>query len=183
MRRLLRYSHWTVIGLLALAAACAPVQLPSPTPTPGGDESTPEASPTPAPQTTPPAALPTGTPPASPPFDLATVVPSEVPVVGPLPSDLEARILADLETRTGAARDTFRLIRAESVVWSDGSLGCPQPGVFYTQMLVEGYWIVYQVGDQLFDYRASQGGDFRLCETPLRLEGGKLPPTAVIVVP
>ena len=33
----------------------------------------------------------------------------------------------------------------EPVTLSDGSLGCPQPGEFYTQVLVRGYWIVFDV--------------------------------------
>ena len=39
----------------------------------------------------------------------------------------------------------MRLIRDEAVTWSDGSLGCPQPGEYYTQVLVPGYWIVFDV--------------------------------------
>jgi hypothetical protein len=61
------------------------------------------------------------------------------------------------------------VIRDQAVTWSDGSLGCPQPGVFYTQALVPGYWVVLQVGDQEYDYRASERGHFVLCE------GGGLP--------
>src|SRR5262245_3541915 len=31
-------------------------------------------------------------------------------------------------------------VRAEPVVWSDGSLGCPEPGMEYAQALISGYW-------------------------------------------
>ncbi len=55
------------------------------------------------------------------------------------------------------------LVRAQAVTWSDGSLGCPEPGMSYTQALVEGYWIVLDAGDQTLDYRASASGAFKLC--------------------
>ena len=48
----------------------------------------------------------------------------------------------------------------------DGSLGCPQPGIAYTQMVVDGWQIVAQANGQTFDYRGS-GNNFRLCpQTP-----------------
>ena len=34
------------------------------------------------------------------------------------------------------------IVRAEAVVWNDGSLGCPEPGMEYTQALINGYWVV-----------------------------------------
>ena len=62
-------------------------------------------------------------------------------------------------------RDQLVLVRAESVVWNDGSLGCPKPGTMYTQALVNGYWVVVKVGDQTYDFRVSSGGSFILCPT------------------
>jgi hypothetical protein len=34
----------------------------------------------------------------------------------------------------------------------------------YTQALVDGYWVVLAVGEQEYDYRASDTGYFFLCE-------------------
>jgi hypothetical protein len=31
-------------------------------------------------------------------------------------------------------------------VWNDGSLGCPEPGMMYTQALVNGYWLIIEAG-------------------------------------
>ena len=41
------------------------------------------------------------------------------------------------------------LMRAERVEWNDGSLGCPEPGIAYTQAIVPGYNFVYEVGRRL----------------------------------
>ena len=56
------------------------------------------------------------------------------------------------------------MVRAEAVVWNDGSLGCPQPGEFYIQILVNGYWVISQVEGVEYDYRANDSGFFTLCE-------------------
>ena len=72
-------------------------------------------------------------------------------------------IVADLIDRSGAARSSVGVVRAEEAIWSDGSLGCPQPGEFYTQALVPGYWVVFDVPGATFDYRATRSGFFKLC--------------------
>ena len=111
---------------------------------------------------------PTGTPdrsqlPVTPPaLDLAPTTPP--PVVGEVPPDLLAKITTDLEGRLGPGGPAIMVTRAEAVVWNDGSLGCPQPGVFYTQALVNGYWVVLEVEGQGYDYRVADSGYFFLCE-------------------
>jgi hypothetical protein len=36
------------------------------------------------------------------------------------------------------------VVQAEAVTWPDGALGCPEPGIVYTQALVPGYWVVVE---------------------------------------
>jgi hypothetical protein len=86
------------------------------------------------------------------------------PLVGEVPEGILDEIFADLLKRTGAAREDINILRAESVLWNDGSLGCPKPGEFYIQMLINGYWVVLEVGDQEYDYRVSGSGAFSICE-------------------
>jgi hypothetical protein len=90
-------------------------------------------------------------------------------ITGEAPEDLIEQILSDLEKRTGASRQTIQVIRSEAVIWNDGSLGCPKPGEFYTQALVNGFHIILKIGDKEYDYRASQTGYFFLCEGGARL--------------
>lgn len=87
-------------------------------------------------------------------------------VTGEVPDEMLDRVMADLEKRSGAVRSTFTVKRAESTQWSDGSLGCPEPGHEYTQALVNGYWIVIEHDGRYYDYRASDRGFFRLCPNP-----------------
>ncbi|MCP4250463.1 MAG: hypothetical protein GY778_25755 [bacterium] len=87
------------------------------------------------------------------------------PVVGEAPPDLIAAILEDLAATTGAAQSAYSVVRAESIVWNDGSLGCSEPGVVYTQATVDGYWVVVDHDGTAYDYRANDSGSFVRCKS------------------
>ena len=70
---------------------------------------------------------------------------------------------ADAAKRTGMAADTLELLSADRVTWRDGSLGCPQPGMAYTQALVPGWRIRLRGMSQEFDYHANTRGALVLC--------------------
>jgi hypothetical protein len=84
---------------------------------------------------------------------------------GEVPQHILLEILEDAGRRTGEEVGTASIVRAESVVWSDGSLGCPQPDVLYTQALVPGYHVILDVDGVSLDYRVAANGRFRLCES------------------
>ena len=66
------------------------------------------------------------------------------PVQGPVVTTLQSATdaaLTDAASRTGIKRTELEVLSAEAVTWSDGSLGCPQPGMMYTQALVPGFRI------------------------------------------
>jgi len=85
-------------------------------------------------------------------------------VEGEVPDDLMNRVREHLAQRTGAAAGTFEVVRAQWQEWPNGAMGCPQPGVNYTQAMVRGYWIVLKQGGREYDYRVSESGHFVLCE-------------------
>jgi len=88
---------------------------------------------------------------------------SAVQVTGEVPGDLIDKIYADLEQRSGGQRSEFTLSRAEFVQWNDGSLGCPEPGQVYPQVITSGYRVMIEYHDQSYDYRATDKGFFKLC--------------------
>ena len=63
-------------------------------------------------------------------------------------------------------RREVTIVDAHAETWSDGSLGCPQPGMMYTQALVEGYQVIVEANGTQLDYRGGGQGGFRLCENP-----------------
>ena len=62
-------------------------------------------------------------------------------------------------------------LSAVLVTWPDASLGCPQPGMQYAQVLTDGSIIELGVGagDDMVVYRYHTGGSQRpfLCDQPL----------------
>jgi hypothetical protein len=95
--------------------------------------------------------------PAPTPIEKSPVVKQTVPqrILDPILN--EAAALAKVR------REQLVILRAESVVWSDGSLGCPEPGMMYTQAQINGYWIVIEAAGQKYDFRVGSRGKFRLC--------------------
>ena len=78
-------------------------------------------------------------------------------------ADVVRAARADAAHRTGVAAEALALLGAESVTWSDGSLGCPQPGRAYTQALVPGYRVRLRGPAGEMDYHASARGALLLC--------------------
>ena len=78
--------------------------------------------------------------------------------------------LVDAAGRTGQNRADLKVLSAEAVTWSDGSLGCPQPGMMYTQALVPGYRIRIEAGGQVLDYHAGRSGQPVLCPAERSVE-------------
>ena len=58
----------------------------------------------------------------------------------------------DLGGRVEANGEPTVIVRAEHVTWRDASLGCPQPGVSYAQVLTPGIWLVLSHQSREFDY-------------------------------
>jgi hypothetical protein len=80
-----------------------------------------------------------------------------------VPAETLDLALADAMKRTAQPREAIVVVTAEQVTWSDGSLGCPQPGMAYTQALVPGYRIVLRVGGQTLNYHAAMRGPPAYC--------------------
>lgn len=88
-----------------------------------------------------------------------------VGIVGEVPAEIISNIMADIAAANdNADQGQMTVRRAEAVVFSDGSLGCPQPGEFYTMALVNGYIVEVEVNGEVYDYRVNDNGYFRLCE-------------------
>ena len=91
---------------------------------------------------------------------------------GAIPDTVLEPILADAAERTGLPRADLVVTRAEAVTWNDGSLGCPEPGMLYTQALVDGYHVVIGADDERLDYRVGGGAAFKLCGRPFAPPSG-----------
>lgn len=104
--------------------------------------------------------------PTVPPTAPASSAPDE-----PAEAEIVEAAAADLAERLDVDREEISLVSFEWVTWNDGSIGCPEPGVVYTQALVEGSRVVLEHDGLEYDYHAGASGNPFLCEKS-RLEPG-----------
>jgi hypothetical protein len=79
------------------------------------------------------------------------------PASGGAPAALTTRAVADLSKQLGIPEANIKVVSSEAVEWSDGSLGCPEPGMSYAQVITPGYRIVLQAGDKQYEYHTGEG--------------------------
>ena len=71
--------------------------------------------------------------------------------------------MADLAARTGVAKDAITVIEARSVKWGSGAMGCPKPGMSYTQALVPGIRLLLQANETVYYYHGRKGSPLFIC--------------------
>ena len=91
-----------------------------------------------------------------------TPLPSNSTDSNSMPEVAQAR--HDLATRLTITEAKIEVIEAKAIVWPDSSLGCPQPGMMYAQVLQDGLLIVLRAHQQLYEYHSGDGRPPFLCE-------------------
>lgn len=72
----------------------------------------------------------------------------------------------DLSQRLSIPVSEIKLVSAQDVVWSDSSLGCPNPSVMYLQVLTPGYLIRLEALGQEFEFHTDKNGQIIQCDNP-----------------
>ena len=70
----------------------------------------------------------------------------------------------DLAGRLSISADQIILTDFQEITWPDSSLGCPQPGMAYTQVTVDGISIQLQANDRVYSYHGDGSQPPFLCE-------------------
>ncbi len=83
----------------------------------------------------------------------------------PALKSLAAAAITDLVQRLNVDAASVQVLSAEEVVWPDASLGCPQPGMAYAQVMTDGMQVLLKVDDQIYAYHGRTPDDLFLCET------------------
>ncbi len=76
------------------------------------------------------------------------------------------RAIEDLARRQGADKSQIVVVSVDEVEWRDASLGCPQPGQMYAQVITPGYRITLEIGGKQYPYHADLNRRVFLCEQP-----------------
>jgi len=80
-----------------------------------------------------------------------------------IPATHWTALLTDLVDR-GVSTDGLEVVSARAMTWPNGALGCPKPGMAYTQMVTAGYQVVVKAGQKTYDYRFGTSATPRLCQ-------------------
>ena len=80
-----------------------------------------------------------------------------------IPRAVRRAVVADAAKRFKVAESAVVLARAEQLNWSDGSLGCPEPGMAYTQMLVAGFRVDASTSEGTLTYHTDSRGKVVSC--------------------
>jgi hypothetical protein len=95
----------------------------------------------------------------------------EEPTLQTLPTSEDDLLALAKEARSalaeqlGVPEDEIAITGAAAVTWNDGSIGCPQPDMSYTQALIDGARVTLLHDDTTYSYHQSGDGLF-LCEEP-----------------
>lgn len=73
------------------------------------------------------------------------------------------RAKEDLSNRKGVDKEEIVIVEVKAVEWPDTSLGCPEPGMMYAQVITPGYRIVLSHRGQLYEYHSDQSGRVVYC--------------------
>jgi len=129
----------SLILLLAMAVACrgeTPPLATSPVSSPSPTRTTPTLQPTPSPTKA---------------IVISTPSPKAPYLSG---GSIEKRAQEALANRLGISREEIEVIKVEEVEWPDTSLGCPEPGMVYTQVIVPGWRVVMRVNNAVYEYHS-----------------------------
>jgi hypothetical protein len=135
-----RAGGWLWVAMALISSACGPG---------GGGQATPIATAGPSPIVAP----------------LASAVASAVPGPNLSPDQQQAVAAAvqDAATRLGVAAGDIGVQQVEEREWGDSSLGCPQPGLLYSQVVTPGFLIVINSRGKQLEYHSDMRGRVVLC--------------------
>jgi hypothetical protein len=85
---------------------------------------------------------------------------------GVVMEEILKKAITDLTERLGIPKDQVQVIDAKAVTWPNASLGCPQPGMVYAEVLTPGYLILLRNRENIYEYHASRGTEVFYCENP-----------------
>ena len=73
---------------------------------------------------------------------------------------------SELAADLGVDASEIELETAERVTWRDGSMGCPEPGMSYTQALVDGVRVLLKANSVTYHFHGALGSVPMVCSNP-----------------
>ncbi len=70
----------------------------------------------------------------------------------------------DATQRFGVSEQDLTVAEVTDTNFGDGSLGCPEPGKFYTQAIINGWVIKLKAGDKIYEYHTNKTNTVIFCQ-------------------
>lgn len=87
---------------------------------------------------------------------------------------LEA-VTANLSRQFDLPAESIAVVSVEPVTWPNGGLGCPQEGMAYAEVMVEGSRITLEADGRTYTYHTAGTTEFVLCVDGVPAAGGSVP--------
>ena len=87
-------------------------------------------------------------------------------------TDLQAQAQQVLAERLSVSVNDLALVGDEAVEWADSSLGCPEAGMVYAQVITPGHRITFSHSGNEYEVHTSGGGDSGSPAMMVSCEGG-----------
>lgn len=72
-------------------------------------------------------------------------------------AEATAYAVKDLAARLGISASNIIVAESREMTWPDASLGMPEPGMMYAQVLTDGFCIVLEAAGKRYEYHFSEG--------------------------
>jgi hypothetical protein len=107
-----------------------------------------------------------GAPERSPSSEETAVDPSPSSTPSSSPTGAVGQAVDDLATTLGVEAGEVEVVAVEEVTWRDGSRGCAEPGMSYTQALIDGSRITLRAGGRTYEYHSGGSQPPARCAKP-----------------
>jgi hypothetical protein len=99
---------------------------------------------------------------------ISKMVPTMAAPFTPDLQDLIAKAKGDLANRLTISKTQINFVDISEVFWPDSSLGCPQEGKAYAQVLTPGFLIRLEYGNNQYQYHSGKGAVATYCANPIQ---------------
>lgn len=96
--------------------------------------------------------------------ETVTVSPATPGPARPASKTLVMQAKEDLAERLSLQIDHIEVVETEAVIWPDSSMGCPKPGMAYTQVQHDGLRIRLRAEGRVYEYHSGGTRSPFLCE-------------------
>ncbi len=95
-----------------------------------------------------------------------TSTPSSPEPSPPVGGSAVQQSVADLAATLDVDPGEVEVVSVEEMTWRNGSRGCAQPGMSYTQALIEGSRIILRAGGRTYEYHSGGSQPPSRCDQP-----------------